>query len=51
MSNTKTYSVRVIAPGIAGYEEYVDAVNPNQAQKIVESRVPSDYKVLYPREV
>jgi len=46
MSTRKNYKVTVIpAPGDgSAYTEYVEAVNPPQARKILEARLPGDWK-------
>ena len=45
MSTRKTYKVTVRpTDGSGAYTEYVEAVNPPQARKILESRLPSDWQ-------
>jgi hypothetical protein len=46
MSTRKNFKVTVIpSAGDGGaYTEYVEAVNPVQARKILEARLPSDWK-------
>ena len=49
----KMYEIKVLpsAGGGMPYVETVTATNPPQATKIVESRIPSDWKQCYPKEV
>ena len=45
MSNRKTFKVTVMPnDGSGAYTEFVEAVNPNQARKLLESKLPSGYK-------
>ena len=43
--STKTYEVLVLPKGSPSYYETVQAINPVVAKQLVESRIPSDWRI------